>query len=105
MKVAHQLGKAGFIETIRGRSGGLRLARAGSDISLGEVIRHMEQSSVLVDCFPGGKGGCLVTPACQLKNILFEAQEAFFAVLDRFSLADLVGGNEALVALLKEPAE
>ena len=105
MKVAHQLGKAGYIETIRGRSGGLRLARSGEEISIGSVVRYMEESSILVECFPGGKGGCAIVPACKLKSILAEAQEAFFQVLDKFTLSDLVSKNTALHALLIEPAE
>jgi len=102
MKVAHQLGQAGFIETVRGRSGGLRLARPASEINLGRVIRHMEQHSVLVECFPGGKGGCLITKECRLKSILAEAQTAFFEHLDGYTLADLVGENSPLEQLLLE---
>lgn len=103
MKVAHKLGKAGYIETVRGRNGGLQLARTAHQISIGEVVRFMEQSSILVECMPGGKGSCIITPACKLKSVLQDAQEAFFLVLDRFSLADLVHENRALRDLLREP--
>jgi len=102
MKVAHQLGQHGCIETVRGRSGGPDAIRPPKQISLGDIVRHMEQGSILVDCFPGGKGGCLITPACQLKSILHEAQQAFFAVLDKFSLADLTTGQQDLQKLLLE---
>ncbi len=102
MKVAHQLGQQGYIETVRGRSGGLRLARLPEDIILGHVVRYMEQSSVLVECFPGGKGGCLITKECRLKSALHEAQEAFFTCLDGYTLADLVDGNSGLEPLLSE---
>ena len=104
MKVAHQLGQEEFIETVRGRSGGLRLARPAAEINLGLVIRHMEQSSVLVECFPGGKGGCLITKECRLKSILAGAQTAFFEHLDGYTLADLVGENNPLEQLLLENA-
>lgn len=104
MKVAHQLGRFGFIETIRGRSGGLRLAKPLEDINLGEVIRKMEQSSVLVECFPGGKGGCLITKECRLKSILHGAQDAFFDHLDAFFLSDLITENQKLETLLLENA-
>lgn len=104
MKVAHQLAKAGYLQTVRGRSGGLRLARAAEHISIGEVVRHLEQNSILVDCFPGGKGTCHIVPVCRLKGALAEAQEAFFAVLDKVSLAELINENEVLTGLLLEPA-
>lgn len=102
MKVAHQLGQQGYIETVRGRSGGLRLAMPPKDIILGYVVRHMEQASVLVECFPGGKGGCLITKECRLKSVLQEAQAAFFSCLDTYTLADLVGDNSGLEQLLLE---
>ncbi len=100
MKVAHGLGRAGFIETVRGRSGGLRLARPAEEIPVGAVARRTERASVLVECFPGGNGGCLITPHCRLKSVLEEAQEAFFRVLDRYSVHDLVKRNPALLDLL-----
>ena len=100
MKVAHGLGRAGFIETLRGRSGGLRLAKPAEDIPVGAVARRSEQGSALVECFPGGSGGCLITPHCRLKSVLAEAQEAFFTVLDRYTVYDLVKRNPALLDLL-----
>lgn len=102
MKVAHQLGQEGVITTIRGRAGGLKLAMAPNEIRVGRIVRLMERQSVLVECFPGGKGGCLITKECRLKSILAEAQEAFFAHLDKFTLADLVGENSSLLTLLLE---
>ena len=57
MKVAHGLGRAGFIETLRGRSGGLRLAKPAEDIPVGAVARQTERASALVECFPGGNVG------------------------------------------------
>lgn len=104
MKVAHQLGQHGYIQTVRGRSGGLRLNKAPKDIVLGDVIRKMEQSSILVECFPGGKGECLITKECRLKNILHEAQNVFFRHLDNYTLAELVGDNMGLETLLLEDA-
>lgn len=104
MKVAHQLGQQGYIETIRGRYGGLRLARPSHDIILGHVIRNMEQNSVLVECFPGGKAGCLISKECRLKSILHDAQSVFFQHLDQFTLADLVSDNSSLEHLLLETA-
>ena len=100
MKVAHALGRAGHIEAIRGRNGGLRLARPAAKIPVGTVARHTEQNSPLVECFPGGSGGCLVMPHCRLKSVLAEAQEAFFTVVDRYTIHDLVKRNPALLELL-----
>lgn len=84
MKVVHDLGKAGFITTSRGRGGGLRLARPASEISVGQVVRHTEDGFELVDC-----SSCLIAPACGATGVLREATAAFLAVLDRYTLADV----------------
>jgi len=104
MKVAHVLGRAGFIETIRGRAGGLRLARPAADIGVGEVVREMESDFAIVECFEDGKGECLITPACRLKGVFHEATKAFLAVLDEYTIDDLVRRHPALRALLSEVA-
>lgn len=96
MKVAHKLGQLGYIETVRGRSGGLRLARDANSINIGDVVREIEVGDALVACFPNGSGGCLISPSCRLKGILAEAIEAFFQSLDQFTLANLVDGNNPL---------
>lgn len=100
MKVANTLGRNGAIETVRGRAGGLRLGRPASEITVGEVVCCMEGDFAIVECFQGGKGQCLITPACRLKGVLHEAMEAFLAVLDRYTIEDLVKRNPALKALL-----
>lgn len=99
MKVANALGRAGHIETVRGRNGGIRLARPAKAILAGAVARDSETGSALVECFHGGGGGCPITPCCKLKGVLAEAQEAFFRVPDRYSLHDLVKRNPALLEL------
>ena len=85
MKVVHDLRKAGFVGATRGRTGGIRLARRPEDITIGEVVRHTEGGFDLVDC-----GSCVIAPACALTGALHEALGAFMAVLDGYSLADLV---------------
>lgn len=100
MKVAHQLGRFGYIETIRGRSGGLKLARKAGKINIGEIVRKFEEESALVACFPSGGGGCLITPACRLKSALANALDAFFDTLDQYTLEDLAGRNPELRQLL-----
>jgi Rrf2 family nitric oxide-sensitive transcriptional repressor len=100
MKVVYQLGLAGYLETSRGQSGGMRLARPPQDIILGEVVRRTEPDLALAPCFDPVKSSCAITPACKLRGALQRARDAFLAVLDGFSLADLVENREALRELL-----
>lgn len=100
MKVALALSHEGFIATERGRAGGLSLARAASDIQVGHVVRRMEGNAALVECFPGGAGGCRISPTCRLRGALAEALEAFLTSLDSWSIADLVQGNAPLHDML-----
>jgi Rrf2 family nitric oxide-sensitive transcriptional repressor len=85
MKVVQDLRTEGFLDAVRGRSGGIRLARPAEKISVGDVVRHTEGTFDLVDC-----GSCVIAPACALTAALHEARRAFMAVLDGYSLADLV---------------
>lgn len=101
MKVAQNLVQLGFVESVRGRSGGLRLARAAGKISIGDVVRQFETGSALVECFQGGNGHCVITPACRLKSVLGKALEAFFQALDPHSVDELVRENTHLKELLK----
>lgn len=93
-KVVQDLAAAGFIETVRGRNGGIRLGRPAERIGLGEVVRHTEAHVDLVDC-----GDCLIAPACGLPPILGRAMRAFFEVLDGYTVADLLGKQRALQRL------
>ncbi|KQX20183.1 MULTISPECIES: RrF2 family transcriptional regulator [unclassified Sphingomonas] len=95
MKVVHMLGRAGFIRTVRGRGGGIELARAPEDIAIGDVVRHGEPDRKLADC-----DACLIAPACGLTTIFGEAMGAFLAVLDRYSLADITRQRGDLARLL-----
>lgn len=89
VRVVQALGKHGFIEVRPGRSGGLTLARTPSEISLGQVFRVTEPDFHLVECFDRQTNTCPIAPACGLKGILFEARDAFLAVLDKYTLADV----------------
>lgn len=100
MKVTHQLGLGGYLETVRGRSGGLRLARPAADINLGDVVRHTEQDMALVPCMSPADAVCAIRPSCQLKRALDRATVAFLDVLDEYSLSDLVKPRNALRDLL-----
>jgi Rrf2 family nitric oxide-sensitive transcriptional repressor len=90
MKVVHELGRAGFIETLRGRGGGIRLARPAHEIKVGDVVRQTEGPMVLVECFDPATSHCRIEPACGLRPILDEALGAFITTLDRYTVADLV---------------
>ena len=101
MKVAHQLGVAGYVATVRGRSGGLKLARPAVDINLGDVVRHSEQDMALVPCMSPVDAACAIRPSCLLKRALDKATAAFLAVLDDYTLGDLVKPRHALRGLLE----
>lgn len=90
MKVAQTLAQAGFVESIRGRNGGLRLGKPVSEINIGAVVRITEDGFNLVECFSAEENNCLIAPACGLRGPLEEALAAFLDVLDKYSLADLV---------------
>jgi Rrf2 family nitric oxide-sensitive transcriptional repressor len=90
MKVAHQLGRAGFLETVRGRGGGLRLARAPESIRVGDVVRQTEGRIDLVECFGPGTSDCRIEPVCGLRGLLEEAVASFLRTLDACTLSDLV---------------
>lgn len=100
MKVAHQLGVAGYIETVRGRSGGLRLAKPPKQINLGEVVRRTEPDMAIVPCFKPVDTFCAIQPSCVLKGALHRAHTAFVNVLDEYSLSDLAQPRTSLQALL-----
>lgn len=88
VKVAGFLSELGLVTTVRGRTGGFRLAKAPADINVGWLIRRTEPDFHLVECFDRATDTCPITPACRLKGILMEAQRAFLAVLDSYTLAD-----------------
>ncbi|MFZ2854904.1 MAG: Rrf2 family transcriptional regulator [Rhodocyclaceae bacterium] len=96
MKVVNQLIRSGFVEGVRGKGGGLRLARAPAEIGVGDVVRRMERGMEIVECFGSGCS-CILDPSCKLKAALGNALDAFLKVLDAISLADLLGKQESLI--------
>src|SRR3981189_270206 len=100
MKVAHQLGVAGYVETVRGRGGGLRLAKPVEAIGLGEVVRYTEPDMAIVQCFKPLNAPCTIRPCCVLRRALEKAHDAFTGVLDGYTLSDLVQPRGRLVNLL-----
>ena len=100
IKVVHQLGIAGYIETIRGRGGGIRLARPASAIVVGEVVRRMEPEFGLVACFREGER-CAIEHCCVLSRAFEDALGAFLRVLDEYTLGDLVDRRGQLLGILR----
>ena len=127
-KIIHQLGQLGYIETIRGKNGGIRLARTPENINLGILIKQIEPDFALVECFAATvpktdattqqglpitlidetankassvtKQGCVISPVCRLKEVFFEALTAFVSVLEGYTLADIINNKIELKALL-----
>jgi len=96
VKVVHQLGIKGFIKTVRGKGGGISLARLPQDINIGAVVREFESHFYMAECFdPKKQGHCAVQPGCGLTALLSNALKQYMAVLDSASLSDVVP-NEKL---------
>ncbi|MBK8174898.1 MAG: Rrf2 family transcriptional regulator [Rhodospirillales bacterium] len=96
MKLVHVLGQLGYIETIRGKKGGLRLARRPEAITVGEIIRRMEPDMALVECFRNADIQCRIVKTCILQGALGEALDHFLETLDGYTLADLLAPAEDL---------
>ncbi len=100
MKVAQRLAAEGFIESVRGRSGGLKLARPADALNVGSIVRTMEETSNFVECFDPATNSCVVTPVCGLRHALSGAIEAFLRHLDGFTVADLTEDVQGFQVLL-----
>lgn len=98
-KVAQLLLERGYVESLRGRTGGLRLAKPPGQINVGAVVRATEPHFDLVECFDAKTNTCPIDPVCGLKGALVSAQKAFLQELDRFTLADFLPRAPALVKL------
>ncbi|WP_448954967.1 RrF2 family transcriptional regulator [Labrys neptuniae] len=96
MKVVNDLVNAGYLESVRGRYGGIRLAKPATEINVGALVRHTEDDFDLVGC-----GTCIIAPACGLTSVLDEALQSFLATLDRYSLADVIARRGDFGHLLK----
>jgi len=102
MKVVNFLTRAGYVQAVRGQGGGIRLALAPSEIVLGKVVRETEEGISLAECFGSGNQ-CVITPECQLRRVFGEALHAFFAVLDGYTLEDLIRDGARTAVLLGLP--
>lgn len=100
VKIIHNLAKLGMIKTIRGKNGGIMMASQPEAINLGLLISQLEPHFDLVPCFNKAKSNCCIAPVCKLKGILHEAQAAFMAVLERYTLAHVLHNPKELSVLL-----
>lgn len=96
MKVVQQLAQLGYVETTRGRGGGLRLAVDPASLRLGDLVRHTEEDMTLVECFDREKNQCVISGVCRLQGVLSEALKAWLTVMDAYTLADLVANPAVL---------
>lgn len=105
-QVIHQLGALGYLHTLRGRGGGMRLARAPATIVVGAVFRDFEAALPLAECFDRPGDSCPLKPVCTLRIWLSRAADAFYATLDQVTLADLVRApGDMLAAMQSLPAD
>ena len=102
VKIIHKLGQTGYIHTIRGRSGGSRLAKAPEEIVIGQLVRRTEPHMNLLECFDMEHNTCPITAACALKGALYQAKKAFMDVLDSYTLADLLGNKDTIGKILSQ---
>jgi len=100
VKVVHFLGKQGWIETVRGRGGGVLLAMPVEKVNVGRVVRATEGAALPAECFSEDGGHCVISGCCRLKGVLGEAVKAFYAVLDRYTLEDLARNRQTLGKVL-----
>jgi Rrf2 family transcriptional regulator, nitric oxide-sensitive transcriptional repressor len=103
MKVVQRLGELGWVDTVRGRNGGLRIEPASFDLTVGDVVRQTESDFALVGCFPdenGDRRNCVIEPQCRLKHALAAARDAFLAELDRHTIGELAQPASELTSLL-----
>tara|TARA_R110000850_G_scaffold32172_27_gene88280 strand:- start:1225 stop:1692 length:468 start_codon:yes stop_codon:yes gene_type:complete len=98
MKIVHQLGRAGYLDTVRGRGGGFRLARSADQIIVGDVVRLTEGPLDVVECFNPVKNTCPLIGICVLSRKVQEATAAFMAVLDNLTIADISANKNQLLA-------
>jgi Rrf2 family transcriptional regulator, nitric oxide-sensitive transcriptional repressor len=99
MKVVNDLSQKGYLDTVRGRNGGIRLMRKPRDINIGQVVRDTEDRLEVLGCLRR-KGYCRIERACVLRGVVQDATTAFLEVFDRYTLADLIKPHKALASLL-----
>jgi len=102
LKVANHLAHLGYVDATRGRGGGLLLARTPAQIRIGEIVRALEGTEGILPCLGSAPGECAIEPSCMLRGVMAEAQEAFFATLDQYTLAQMTRNRPALIRILRK---
>lgn len=102
VKIVHELGKAGYVETVRGRNGGFRLAKDAKDIVVGDVIRITEGRIDVVECFNPETNTCPLMGICKLSKAMMKATDAFMAVLDDLTVADIASNRGELLGRISQ---
>ena len=103
-KVTLHLTKLGLVDSTRGKGGGLKLAKDASKISIGWAMRRLEPDFAIAECMGAEPQRCVISGNCGLQSILMEALSSWFSVLDKYTLADAIGGSRRLKRLLQIPA-
>lgn len=96
VKIVHHLAKCGYIESIKGKGGGIRISKDALQVRLGDLVLELEPNMDIVECFNPEANACLIFKPCQLKHYLAEASEAFISSLNQYTLADTVREPDAL---------
>jgi len=102
MKIVHHLAQQGYVETTRGKGGGMRLARTPEEINIGDVVRGAEEDLAVVECFQKDNLKCPIVPVCALRGLLGSAMNAFFEVLNGQTLADLLRPRAQLIEIFSD---
>lgn len=98
VKVVHRLSQLGYIETTKGKGGGIKIAKDAEKLRLGDLIKQLEPNMNMVECFDAKTNTCRITGSCQLKHYLFEATQNFINTMNKYTLADTVQNKELLFA-------
>lgn len=101
-KAVHKLARLGYVESVRGKKGGIRLAAEPASINIGAVVRKLEPGFDLVECFDEGKNTCLLSPACRLQAVFSKATRTFQDTLAQYTLADVIRNRSKLESLVKQ---
>lgn len=96
VKVVHRLSQLGYIETTKGKGGGIKIAKRMDELRLGDLIKQLEPSMNMVECFDAKTNTCRITRSCQLKHYLFEATQDFINTMNKYTLADTVQNKNLL---------
>lgn len=96
VKVVHRLSQLGYIETTKGKGGGIRIAKGTENIRLGDLIKQLEPNMHMVECFNPATNTCRITSSCHLKHYLFEATTSFTDTMNKYTLADTIKNKDAL---------